>query len=314
MTADQAIAVFEAMATAPIIGTSAYGMESTARAGIVALIANGQMSAQHAMDDIAGGIAACRLTADQSLALIAGVAQVAMASSNPNAATVLTAAGTEINAMIASGQIGAGQAMGDIGRAIAPIYGDGQAAYVAGGLSHTGAPALLAAIMATSTDAGVAAAAAAELMTMVNANQVTTADAMNGIHNAVTSHGLSGRAGAGRAGANPARHEQPDAGGDSLRNQQSDHRQFDQRRRRGRSFGGPGQPRLDPAGTVGWPRHQRTDFAGLDRGRIERLPTSKPAVTQRALGYPNALAVLVSLAVDGSAALRDERTAQSSPS
>ena len=52
------------------------------------------------------------------------------------------------------------------------------AAYDAGGLTRTSASALLAAIMATATDAGVANAASAELMTMVNSLRVTASEAM----------------------------------------------------------------------------------------------------------------------------------------
>ncbi|MDB5598164.1 MAG: hypothetical protein JWN71_208 [Xanthobacteraceae bacterium] len=188
MTADQAIAVFAAMSATSATGNTAINLDNLARVGINALIASGQITAAQAMTDIVGGLTSGILTADQTVGLIAGVA----GSTDSAPVGVLVAAGQALNAMFASGQISVVQAMADLDRGLMYQYmANVQAGYDAAGLTTTSAPALLAAIMATTTDAGVIGNASAELMTMVNSHRVTVADAMSGIHGAVTSGALT---------------------------------------------------------------------------------------------------------------------------
>ena len=167
LTADQAMCVL-----AGVIATGNASAQSAAAGEIVSLISTNTITAAAAAADIDTAVKTGVLTGDQAVAVLASVA----AAGGP----ALPAAAGEIMSLINGGSVAAANVMTDIGNAVA-----------AHALAGDRAVGLLAGLAGAGT-AALQAAAANEIVALINTTSVTAAGAMADINGAVGAQLLTG--------------------------------------------------------------------------------------------------------------------------
>ena len=157
---------------ARIAATGAPGMQASAGAEVLAMIAAGQISSAQAAADIAGGVSAAALTADHAVKLLA------ILSTSPDVSAQAAAAG-QLVALVNAGAVSPAQAMADI-----------DAAASSGAIPSLAAVNLVARVWGAGTPA-IQAAATAELASLIGVAGGTAASLLSHM-DAVTAHTLSG--------------------------------------------------------------------------------------------------------------------------
>ncbi len=165
ITADQGIVLMSSQ-----IGNGT-GSNALVASQIVALIGGNQIAASQAVADI-GNAVGIAITADQAVALLTIL-------SIQSDATLRASARGELSSLIGNNQVSVSQTMTDIGATIA-----------GGTLTADQAIALMTSLAGTGT-AGVQAAAGTEIVALIAANQISAAQAMIDIDQAIGTNALS---------------------------------------------------------------------------------------------------------------------------
>ncbi|MET3908377.1 hypothetical protein ABID59_002723 [Bradyrhizobium sp. S3.3.6] len=167
LTGDQAVALLASLA-----GSGNAVVQAAIGSEIAGLIGASNLTASQVNTDLGNAITAHALTVDQAVVVLGSEARAGNAA-------VRTAAIGELSALVSGNQIAAAQVGTDIGTAIGT------------GFTADQAVALLASIAAQG-NAALQGAAAAEILALIAGHQVTAAQAMTDIGNAITAGTLTG--------------------------------------------------------------------------------------------------------------------------
>ncbi|UFW46082.1 MULTISPECIES: beta strand repeat-containing protein [Bradyrhizobium] len=167
LTGDQAMALLASLA-----GSGNAAVQAAIGSEIASLIGAAKLTASQVNTDLATAITANALTVDQAVVVLGSEALA-------GSAAVRTAAIGELSALVSGNQITAAQVGADIGSAIGT------------GFTADQAVALLASIAAQG-NAALQGAAATEILALIAGHQVTAAQAMTDIGNAITAGTLTG--------------------------------------------------------------------------------------------------------------------------
>ncbi|TWB58813.1 hypothetical protein [Bradyrhizobium sacchari] len=167
LTGDQAVVLLASLA-----GSGNAVVQAAIGSEIASLIGAGKLTASQVNTDLAAAITTNALSVDQAVVVLGSEALA-------GSAAVRTAAIGELSALVSGNQIAAAQVGADIGSAIGT------------GFTADQAVALLASIAAQG-NAALQGAAATEILALIAGHQVTAAQAMTDIGNAITAGTLTG--------------------------------------------------------------------------------------------------------------------------